>query len=370
MGASGLVGFGKLCQISQSLAALGAYELPLIALDPVANPDDIRARLEKKLRAHVEATALARMLDSLVVQVGTPQDLSLDLDIGWALEAIPEDLRLKDAAYRELFARPGTPPIVSSTTSAYTTRDLFGGLSQKELGSVLHPFFPHHKNPIWEFVTTGSVSSENTLRDLDQLMMALGFDLVQVADVPAFAADRIFCGLMLEAVRIVEDLDCLPGQVDAVCQALLGCTPFRVHNMIRGANRLSRHCMELCHQEHPSTLFALPELWRSYCDDPGKQWDVQCDATLDGSRSFEIKLRIQGMLACLTAYLLHHNIIAPGDLDRLCTRALGFNIGPCSLIETQGSARVADLARTFLDTQSITLAQTVAPLQAIESLGA
>ena len=43
-------------------------------------------------------------------------------------------------------------------------------------------------------------------------------NVVEVADAPAFAADRIFCGMMLEAVRIHAELGLSPAQVDDACK--------------------------------------------------------------------------------------------------------------------------------------------------------
>ena len=50
-----------------------------------------------------------------------------------------------------------------------------------------------------------------------------------------------------------------PAQVDDVCKQVLGTSPFFVHNLIRGANALSAHCMELMQEEVDSSLYAIPK---------------------------------------------------------------------------------------------------------------
>lgn len=367
LGATGHVGFGKLCQIAEKLARAD-LDIPLWAIDPSPKAKDLAARVETRLSKTLDPEVVRHAGQTLSVIQGTPKDLPPDADIGWVLEAIPENLALKRSAYAELFATLNNPPIISSTTSAYTSRTLFEGLAYPEHGSVLHPFFPHHKNPLWELASKGAVTADTKLCALRELMMAFNFDLVEVADVPAFAADRVFCGLMLEAVRTADDLGASPQLIDRVYQQNLGCTPFLVHNMIPGANGLSIHCMQLCQQEHDSTLFAIPPSWKPFSLEPNKKWPDQAQAGDDAIESEQIEARMIGMLASICSYLLHHKIVSSENLDKLCTRALAFRIGPCALFTQLGITKVQSTARKFLKDCNITLAETVAPLSSLDEL--
>lgn len=368
MGATGQVGYGKLCQLASILSSPQACQVPLIALDPSSTLPELPARLAKALSKTLDPSAVSKRIDNITWVQGTAQALCPDLQIGWALEAIPESLELKSAAYQELFATLHEPPILSSTTSAYTTQALFGSLEHKERCSVLHPFFPHHKNKLWELVTDGAVTARSTLEQLRSMLDTLGYTRVEVADVPAFAADRIFCGLMLEAVRLVDELGCTPAQVDSVSDALFGTTPFKVHNMIPGANQLSRHCVSLCHQALPSSLFASPKLWEPYCADPKLQWPYEEPSPLAAEQRDLIQQRLQGMLACLCAYLLEHRVVSSENIDRLCTQALGFRIGACAHFKSLGQQQSTELLSSFLDDQQVTLPSQVAPAQGLKAL--
>ena len=77
----------------------------------------------------------------------------------------------------------------------------------------MHPFFPHLTNKLWEVPTRGAVTGKSELKTIRKMLGKLGMNLVETADVPSFAADRLFCGMMLEAVRIHADLGLAPAQV-------------------------------------------------------------------------------------------------------------------------------------------------------------
>lgn len=367
IGATGHVGFGKLCQLAQRLC-VKQLEVPLIALDPSPKCKDLSTKVVARLSKTCKPEQIAHLDRILQVIQGTPKDLPPQTRIGWALEAIPEKLELKHQAYQELFSTLVDPPLLSSTTSAYTTKALFSGLPHAKRCSVLHPFFPHHKNPLWEMVSKGAVTAPAHLDELRDLMGDFGFELIEVADVPAFAADRIFCGLMLEAVRTAQELGLPAHGVDLVYADLLGCTPFKVHNMIPGSNALSMHCMQLCAQEHASSLFAIPDSWVPYASDPGLQWPYHTQS-LSPEQAQAVKARAVGMLACICAYLLQHKVVSPTDLDKLCTQALAFRVGPCALFEEMGIPELQQIAQSYLAKGQVSMASTVAPLEALASLG-
>lgn len=369
IGATGKVGFGKLCQIADRLLRLEAFDIPLVALDPSSALPLIKDKLQQRLCKTHDATQVAKFLACITFIQGTVEALPTGLDIGWALEAVPEDLSLKKSVYQSLLGREHAPALLASTTSAYTSQALFGEYPDKGRCAVMHPFFPHHKNPLWELACKGAVTSPNTMRQIRALMQALSLELIEVADVPAFAADRVFCGLMLHAVRACEDFNLSPLAFDEISQTLLGCAPFRVHNMIPGSNALSMHCMQLCHDEVPSTLYAIPKSWTPYKDDPSIAWPMEGKVNLDPETSAKVRERIVGALGCICAYMLEHEIVSPAALDKLCTQALAFRKGPCALFREIGISELQRTTSNFVASAEITLAERVWPMQALDKLG-
>lgn len=369
IGATGHVGFGKLCQLVTRFAKHGGPMIPVVALDPSERVLSIKEKLAQRLSKTLSQAEATRALNAISIIQGRVQDLPEDLNIGWALEAVPEDLALKQSVYQALLERSSPPSLLASTTSAYTSQTLFGSYANKDRCAVLHPFFPHHKNPLWELASKNAVTSAKTLDKVRQLMTSLELKVIEVADVPAFAADRVFCGLMLHAVKASEDLSLEPKAIDDVTQELIGCAPFRVHNMIPGSNGLSMHCMELCHQEHPSSLFAAPESWLAYQSDPNRLWPMEIKQDSSQVPKDAMRERMLGALACICAYLLQHDIVSPEHLDLLCTDALAFRQGPCALFRELGISKVQATAKTFLASAKITRPERVAPLDALALLG-
>ncbi|MEX1361803.1 MAG: enoyl-CoA hydratase-related protein, partial [Nannocystaceae bacterium] len=183
-----------------------------------------------------------------------------------------------------------------------------------------------------------------------------------VKDVPSFAADRIFCGMMLEAVRIHADLGLSPAQIDDVCKKTLGTSPFLVHNLIPGANYLSAHCMELMSGEVDSTLFAIPDAWQPYVEDPTKQWPYERGQKCPPEQFGAVRDRMLGMLLSLTAYMVKHEVAPVDALNFLCENALAFRTGMPAMVYELGFDKARALVEGFCSSQGISHAEQVAPV--------
>src|SRR5690606_22339657 len=153
------------------------------------------------------------------------------------------------------------------------------------------------------------------------------------------------------------------------CKQLLGTSPFLVHNLIRGANALSAHCMELMQDEVASSLYAIPDAWRPYIADPGKQWPYERGQRCPPDGLVVVRRRMLGMPFALTARMLRHGIVGADALNFLAEKALAFRDGPPALIAAMGLEPAALLTREFLAEQQITQADEVAPLDVFSRTG-
>lgn len=358
-GSCGNVGFGKLGQWARILAPHG---VPVIALDLSPEVLTVRERLAKAFTPRLGADEIAAITAAVHPVQGTLADVPAELAIGLVFEAIPEQLTIKRPFYEAVHAREPEAYIFSAT-SGLTTRKLFEGLPGSARCGVLHPFFPHLTNKLWELPEFGAVTGAAELKAVKALLARAGMNIVPVRDVPSFAADRLFCGMMLEAVRVHASLGLTPAQVDDVCKQVLGTSPFFVHNLIRGANALSAHCMELMQEEVDSSLYAIPDAWKPYIADPGKQWPYERGQRCPPEHFEAVRQRMLGMLFALTAYMIKHEVAALDAINFLAEKALAFREGPPALIAGMGLGRAADLTRAFLADQQVTRADEVAPLE-------
>jgi len=361
-GCCGNVGFGKLGQLAR---LLGRHGIPVIALDLAPAVQEIKTRLHEAFKTRFLPDQIAEITGSITIVQGGIDDLPEGLEVGFVFEAIPERLDLKRSFYTALRARD-PEAYVFSATSGLTTKKLFDGLAGAERCGVLHPFFPHLTNKLWEMPTAGALTGKAEAKAIRKLFGSLAMTLIPVSDVPSFAADRLFCGMMLEAVRIHADLGLSPAQVDDVCKKLFGTSPFYVHNLIRGANGLSAHCMQLMQEEVDSTLYAIPPAWQPYIDDPDLKWPYERGQRCPEEHFAAASERMQGMLFALTAYMLEHDIVGVDALNYLAEKALAFRKGPPAIIETIGVQATSTITQSFLKGQAITHADTVAPLAALK----
>jgi enoyl-CoA hydratase/carnithine racemase len=360
-GACGNVGFGKVGQFARVLSKHG---VPVIALDLSEAVKDVPAKLRAQLSKRFDEAQVDAMLGQLTTIQGSLDDIPDDTRIGFVFEAIPERLTIKRSFYKGLRARD-PDAYVFSATSGLTTRHLYEGLAGADRSGVMHPFFPHLTNKLWEVPTSGGTTSDETLSVIRRFLSTLGMSVMETRDVPAFAADRLFCGMMLEAVRIVDSTDLTPAQVDDVCRKLMGTSPFYVHNLIPGANYLSAHCMELMAEECASSLFAIPDSWKPYVEDPHKQWPYERGQKCPPERFEEVRGRMLGMMFSLTAYMVEHEIAGVDVINFLAENALAFRSGPPAMIVDMGFEAARALTKKFLEAQGVSNAAQVAPIEAI-----
>jgi len=364
-GSCGNVGFGKLGQFARLLAR---HRVPVVALDLSPDVLQIRERLAREFAPRLSAEEIAAITGNITAIQGTLDAVPAEIPLGFVFEAIPEKLSIKRPFYAAV-RRRDPEAFIFSATSGLTTHKLFDGLAGNARCGVLHPFFPHLTNKLWELPERGAVTGEAELKLVKRWLGGAGMNLIPVRDVPAFAADRLFCGMMLEAVRVHASLGLTPAQIDDACKQLLGTSPFLVHNLIRGANALSAHCMELMQEEVDSTLYAIPEAWRPYIEDPGKQWPYERGQRCPPQALEAVRTRMLGMLFALTAYMARHDIAGVDAINFLAEKALAFREGPPALLESMGLENAAELTRRFLQEQQITRADEVAPLEVFQKSG-
>lgn len=355
-GACGNVGFGKLGQFARLLSKHG---VPVVAVDVAPSVVDVPGRLRAELGKRFAPDAVDAICAGLTVVEGGIGDVAGE--IGFVFEAVPERLDIKRPLY-ETLRRNHPDALLFSATSGFTTGQLFDGLDGADRCGVLHPFFPHLTNKIFELPTDG-LTGPAALEAVGALFGALGLTTVDVRDVASFAADRIFCMLMLEAVRLHEETGADPAAIDAVARSVIGASPFLVHNMIRGANYLTVHCIDLLAGEQASTLYDVPEVFRRMAGDPDLQWPYDRKASpVEGETRETVRRRLLGNVLAVSSHIFEHGICATGDFNYLAEEALRWRMGPPGLLRELGLDEATALTEEYLEARAVTEAAVVAPL--------
>jgi 3-hydroxybutyryl-CoA dehydrogenase len=143
-------------------------------------------------------------------------------DADYVVEAVLEDLPLKQRLFGEIerHVRPDT--ILSSNTSVIPITSIIQGLKKRERALGTHWWNPPFLVPLVEVIET-QWTSQQAIAWTMQLHQAAGKKPAHVKkDVPGFIGNRLQHALWREAISLVEQGICDAETVDAVVKASFG----------------------------------------------------------------------------------------------------------------------------------------------------
>jgi 3-hydroxybutyryl-CoA dehydrogenase len=198
----GVVGSGA---IACGLAAVMAAKLGEAVL--VARSDESAERARAQT-----AKLLARMETDAEVTVGVGR--ALIPGVSYVIEAIAEDLGRKAELLADLHRHAGPETVLASTTSSLSVDELGRASGRPDRFVGLHVFNPVHKMDLVEVVYT-SETTEPVRARTRELCEAVGKTCVEVPDIPGFVVNRLLFPLLFDAVRLLEEHELEPQDVDA-----------------------------------------------------------------------------------------------------------------------------------------------------------
>jgi 3-hydroxybutyryl-CoA dehydrogenase len=207
---AGLMGHG----IAQ-VFALGGHEVTIT--DAVATSlDSVKTRIAANLRDLGD--------DPAAVERVTPAaDLAAAVrDADYVVEAVLEDLALKQKLFAEIerHVRPDT--ILASNTSVIPITQIMQGLRHRERALGTHWWNPPYLVPLVEVIGT-QWTAPTTIDAVMALHKAAGKTPVHVKkDVAGFVGNRLQHALWREAIVLVEEGICDAETVDTVVKAAFG----------------------------------------------------------------------------------------------------------------------------------------------------
>jgi len=182
--------------------------------------------------AQTLATAKERILTNLrdlgddqsAVDRVTPEaDLGLAVrDADYVVEAILEDLALKQKLFAEIEQHARPDAILASNTSVIPITAIMQGLKRRERALGTHWWNPPYLVPLVEVIETQWTSPE-TVAFTMKLHADAGKKPAHVKkDVPGFIGNRLQHALWREAISLVENGICDAETVDTVIKAAFG----------------------------------------------------------------------------------------------------------------------------------------------------
>jgi 3-hydroxyacyl-CoA dehydrogenase len=174
--------------------------------------------------------ALAQALDRITPTTELARAVA---DVGFIVEAVSEQLSVKQAVFRDLDRLAPDTAVLASNSSALSPEDLAAATTRPAQILVTHWFNPPTLLPLVE-VVRGNATSDATVAYVVGQLTALGKRPVVVPRyTPGFAANRLQMAMVRECLALVDEGLLQPAEVDDVLRyslaprwAALGC--FRI----------------------------------------------------------------------------------------------------------------------------------------------
>jgi 3-hydroxybutyryl-CoA dehydrogenase len=198
---AGLMGHG----IGQVHAVIGK-RVTLYEPD-IARAEAGRARIAGNLdRAVAKGKLDGAARDAILARVAVTSVIADARDADLVVEAVFEEVGVKQALWRQLDAVAPAGAIFASNTSSISIDRLASAVStaRRERFVGMHFFSPVPVMPLVELIR-GAATTDGTETAIRELTDALGKKLIVSADKPGFIVNRILMPLLAEAMRTYEE---------------------------------------------------------------------------------------------------------------------------------------------------------------------
>ncbi len=185
-------------------------------------------------------------------------------DADFIIEAILEDLRLKQDVFRELDGIIDPEVIICTNTSSISITEIATASKRPDKVAGMHFFNPAQLMRLVE-VIRGYHSSDETIEVVIDLAKTMGKEPIEVKkDSPGFVVNRIMIPHFIEAIKIVEEGIATVEDVDKAVKLGLNYPmgPFELMDLT--GNDIGYHVMEYLHGELPRELkWSSPNLLKT-----------------------------------------------------------------------------------------------------------
>ncbi|BDI22843.1 3-hydroxyacyl-CoA dehydrogenase NAD-binding domain-containing protein [Herbiconiux sp. L3-i23] len=286
---------------------------------------EIATLLTKKRISPDEANRLNALL------TGTT-DKSLFADCDWVIEAVFEELSVKQDVFGEIEKIVSPEAILATNTSSLSVEQIGSKLAHPERVVGFHFFNPVAVMPLIEVVKTPSTNDE-TLATAMATAAKLKKNAVITRDTPGFVVNRILAKVLGEAMHAVDTGTAFETVDEAVRPFGLPMTPFVLLELV--GLKVGAHVLDTHHSAFPERFFRsdslheLADLGRIYeRDGKGTIKGVDKKAQSIVSKQFDgkgspqtaeqLRIRIEDGLADEVKRMLDDQVVAAAEDIDLC----------------------------------------------------
>lgn len=221
-----------------------------------------RAAIEKSLGRAVEKEKLTgEDRDATLARLNFTTSLEDLGDVDIVIEAVTENLEVKNEMFRTLDGVCGPETIFASNTSSLTIADMAAATDRPDRMVGLHFFNPVPVMKLVEVVRT-IATGEEAFRTAFDFARSLGKEPIVAKDTSGFIVNRLLVPYMLDAIRALEQGLGTTEDIDKGMVLGTGYPmgPFTLSDFV-GVDTLYR-IAEIMFEEYRETRFAPPPLLR------------------------------------------------------------------------------------------------------------
>jgi len=326
----GIIGAGLMAS-QFALLFVRRLQIPVVITDldqarvdkGIAYIHDEIGTLEQKGRIDADE---ANRLRALVSGTTDKADFA---DCDWVIEAVFEDLAVKQQVFAEVEPHLSETAILATNTSSLSVEQIGAKLAHPERVVGFHFFNPVAVMPLLEIVKAPA-TDDATLATAFAVAAKLRKSAVLTADAPGFVVNRLLAKVMGEAARAVDEGTPVPVVEQALAPIGLPMGPFELIDLVGWA--VAAHVQDTMVREFPErfysseNLHALAKLGGPVVekDKHGKVTDLSKDAkkaiTVGKSPVDEATIlrRVEDELAREIKLMLDEEVVAAAEDIDLC----------------------------------------------------
>lgn len=263
-------------------------------------------------------------------------------DSDLVIEAVFEDLKVKQDLFKKLEKIVSTDCILATNTSSFQVTDVAKKLAHPERVVGVHYFYHAAKNKLVELIP-GERTSPAILSRLNAFYLLIEKTPILVKDAPGFAVNRFFVPWLNEATRLYEEgCGSIPFIDNVACETFqIGMGPFALMNAtgVPIAEHASQGLASALGKFYaPSNI--LKKQVRSR-----KEWDLNHDIILSHGRNDEmtVKERLIAASIGIAAQMVSEEVCDPTSTDLGARAGLRWPQGPFEMMNELGMDSVQSM---------------------------
>ena len=209
-----VLGAGTMGHGIAQVSAMAGHDVSLRDVDETIVADGVDA-IDENLQGGVQRDKVtpAEREDALDRIEGTTDLAAAASDADLVVEAVPEDVELKQNVLGEAANVAPDDAVLASNTSSLPVTEIAAALDEPGRFVGLHFFNPVHIMALVEVVVAEQTSDE-TLAFATEFVEGIEKTPIEVADSPGFASSRLGVSLGVEAMRMLQEDVASPRDVD------------------------------------------------------------------------------------------------------------------------------------------------------------